>query len=139
MRSPGVRIVNIELQQASQMPLVQNHHLIEHLASDTAKEPFDIRILPWAPWRDQRLSDALVVDPLPKVRAVSAVPVPQKIPWGLVQRECLHDLLCRPLGREMFSQVKVHDFRRLWARITSTKRILYVTVGTTKKSGQLYP
>ena len=46
MRAPLVVVSDISLEQATQMSLVQNDHVIEQLATNASDQPLDVRVLP---------------------------------------------------------------------------------------------
>src|SRR6266700_3319838 len=96
-------------QDVSQMPLVQDDDMIQTLPPDTPDEPFNIGILPRTPWRNEDLLDAHMLDPLSKGCAIDTVPTAEQILWGLVPRERLNHLLCRPWGGRMLGNVEMHD------------------------------
>ena len=58
MGSPVMVIGKVAGQEALQMPLMQDDHLIQTLPSDTPDEPFDIGILPRRARGDDRFVDA---------------------------------------------------------------------------------
>src|SRR5262245_16263494 len=91
--APVMIILEIPGQEPPQMALVQDDHLVEAVAADTANEPFHVGILPWALWGDEDLFDPHVPYPLPKGRPVDTITVAEEIPWCLVPREGFDHLL----------------------------------------------
>ena len=59
------------------MALVQDDHVVEAFAPNTANEPLDVGILPWAFGGDEDLFDPHMLYPLPKGRAIDLVPIAQ--------------------------------------------------------------
>src|SRR6266536_1167624 len=118
MGAKTVVIGHIARQDALEAPVVQDDDVMEHLTAHTANQSLDIWILPRTPWCDQYFFNAHMLEPLPKEGAIDSVAIAQQIPRHFVPRKCLDHLLRRRSG----------------TRITSTKRTLYVTVGTVKKS-----
>jgi len=90
------------------MPLVQDDHLVQALASDTPNQTLDIRMLPGTLWRGQHFLAAHVPHTLSKGWAVDGITVPEQIPGRFVPGKRLHYLLRRPLGGRMLGDVAVH-------------------------------
>ena len=135
MRPKMVVIRKVAGQEACEMPLMEDDDVVQTLPTDAPDQAFDIGILPWRPWSDDDFLDAHVLDTLPKGCAVDGVPIAQEIARRFLPGEGVNDLLRRPLRRWVLGDiVKWSTRRRSWAMMSSTKRTLYVTVGTTKKS-----
>ena len=58
VRSNGVVIGRVGTQRTTQVGLVENDQVIEAFASDGPNQSLDVRILPWAAWSNQSVSDA---------------------------------------------------------------------------------
>jgi hypothetical protein len=109
MRAPVVIISKVAGQDAREMPLVEDHYVVQALPADTPDQSLHIWVLPRTPWGDDDLLDAHVLDTLPKGCAIDAVPIAEEIPGRLVPRERFHDLLCRPRCCRVFGHVEVDD------------------------------
>jgi hypothetical protein len=75
MRSAPMIILAVELEDAPEMRLVDDDHVIETLSSDRADQAFDIRILPWTCRRGDDFGDAHPSQSALKNVAVDAVPI----------------------------------------------------------------
>jgi len=90
------------------MALVQDDHVAQAVAANAPDQPFDIRMLPRTAGGDYDLFDPPMLSPLPKGRAIDAVPIVQQIPRGFVPWERVDELLCSPLGGGMLRHVDMH-------------------------------
>lgn len=114
---------------------MQHDDMVKEVTADTPDESFHVRILPRAPGGDHDLLDAHVSHPLPKRRAVDAVPIAQQVARALLPWEGLATTCWAVHAAVGCSVTLICTMRRRsWARMTSTKSTLYVTVGTVKKS-----
>src|SRR6266540_6738149 len=109
MCSPALVIGKVAGQDAREMTLVEDNHVVQALTTDTPDESLHVRTLPWTPWGDQHFFDAHVPHPLPKGVTVNAVPIAQEVPWRLVPGKRLDDLLGRPRSRGMRCDIEVHN------------------------------
>ena len=91
------------------MALVQDDHVVQTLAADAPDQPFDIGVLPGAPWGDQYFLDAHVADSPPKRRAIDPVPIAQEIPWCVVPREGVDHLLGGPRRGGVFRDMEMDE------------------------------
>jgi hypothetical protein len=64
--APVMIIPEVVGQEPSQMALVQDDRVVQAFAANTANEPLDVGILPWAFGGDEDLFDPHVLYPLPK-------------------------------------------------------------------------
>jgi hypothetical protein len=94
-------------QEALQMLLVQDDHLIQTRAADAPNEALDIRMLPRTAPGNHHLLDSHVLDALPKSCPIDTVAIAQEIPRCLIPRKRLNDLLRGPLRRGMLGHVEV--------------------------------
>jgi hypothetical protein len=99
----------VAAQEALQMLLVQDDHLIQALVPDTPNQTLDVGVLPWTLGSGQHFLDAQVSYTLPKMGAVDVVTITEEIAWCFIPRERLHHLLCRPLGGRMLSNIAMYD------------------------------
>jgi hypothetical protein len=109
VRAPVMVIADVCRQEPPQMSLIQDHHVIQALATDAANEPFHEGILPWALWGDEDLFVPQVPHPLAKQSVVDAVSIAQQIPRRLVPWEGVDDLLCGSLSGGMCRHIEVDD------------------------------
>jgi len=91
------------------MSLVQDDHVVQAFAAKTPDQPLDIGILPRTPGSDHDLLNSHMLYSLLKGGAIDAVAIAQQIPWGLVPREGVDDLLGGPLRRRMLRDIKMDD------------------------------
>ena len=83
--------------------------MIEALSTDTADQAFNVRILPWRAVCGHHLLNAHVLDPLAEELAVDRIPVADQESWRCLFRECLDDLLSRPLACRIRCDVEMDD------------------------------
>jgi hypothetical protein len=102
-------IVNVGLENASWMPLVEHHHIVETVTANTANEPFDVRVFPRTTLCNFDFFDAHLTDTPLEMSTGDCVVIPQKIPWRFVPWKGFHELLCRPFRRRVLSDIEVHD------------------------------
>ena len=134
MRLPPVIIGKVASQDARQMVLVEDHHMIQALPADTPDQSLDIRVLPWTPWGDDNVLHTHVPDALPKGCPGDAIAVTPQIPGCLAPWKRLDHLLRGPLCRRVLGDGEMHDAWRSCASMKNTKSTRNVAVGTTKKS-----
>ena len=100
-----VIIGTVTRQEVPQMRCIANDDMLQTCPSDAPNEALHRGILPRTLGRDDDFIDPHVLHALPKGRAIDAVPIAEEIAGGLVPRKRLDDLLCRPLGGWMLSNV----------------------------------
>ena len=86
MRPSAVVVIEIRLQDATQMAPVEDDGVVETLAADRTDHPFDVRVLPRRPWCSDDLCEPHRVDAFMKASAIRCVTVSQQIagcgiPW----------------------------------------------------------
>ena len=91
------------------MSFVQYDHMIECVSAYTADDPLAIGILPRRRVAQSSLLQGPLLSRWLERRTVDRIPVPQQITRRGIPRECLNDLLGRPLGGWMFGDVDMHD------------------------------
>jgi hypothetical protein len=104
------------------MSLVQDDYMVQAFTADTPDQPFDIGVLPRTSGGNQHFFDAHVPHPLPKGSAVDPIAVAEEIPRGLVPWECFHDLLGRPCGGGMLSDVEMYETSSLMGQDEQDKQ-----------------
>ena len=97
--SPGRMVVDkIRVQDATQLRVVQHHHVVEALTAQGPDETFDIGILPRGPRGALDLVDPHGSNPAREYCPVHRIAVAQQVSGRGVPRERLDELLGRPLG-----------------------------------------
>ena len=80
MRSGSVVIIEVRNKDPSQMPFIQDDHVVQAFAPHAADQAFHIRILPRASWRRDDLCHAHRHNRRAERLPVCAVPVADQIP-----------------------------------------------------------
>src|SRR5262249_39632743 len=96
-------------QEAVEVSLAKNEHMVQALAPDRPDETLRERILPRAVWRREDLLGAQALHAVPKWLTVDLVAVAEEIGGGGVVRERVHELLSGPGGGGMLGDVEVDD------------------------------
>jgi hypothetical protein len=96
-------------QDALEMPLMEDDHVIQTLPTDAPNQPLDKGILPWIPWGDQDFFNPQVPHALPKSRSINAIPIAKQVSRDVVPRKYFQHLLGSPLCRGMLGDIEVHD------------------------------
>src|SRR5438270_6729257 len=94
---------------ATEVILINGHHVVEELAADGANHAFDEGVLPGRPRCGENLGDADALHPSPELVTVDAVTIPEEVARRRVIGERLDDLLRSPCGRRRIGYVEVHD------------------------------
>ena len=109
MRSVPVVIIEVRNKDPSQMPLIQDDHVVQALAPHAADQASHIRILPRASWRRDNLFHAHRHHRRAERLPVCAVPVADQIPRRRVPRKSFANLLCNPIRARMCSDAEMLD------------------------------
>src|SRR5258708_17686582 len=109
MRPRAVVVAEVAVQTTTQMPLVQDDHVVEKLAADGSDDALREGVLPRGAWCRDDLGDAHALHPSPKLAAVNAVAIAEEEARRRVIGEGFDNLLCRPAGRGGVRDVEVHD------------------------------
>ena len=107
MGARPVIVSEVAGQDAAEVSLVENEHVIQALAADRADESLHERVLPRALRRGENLLDPHALYAVPKLLTVDAVAVTQEIGGRGVVREGVHDLLGGPAGGGVLSHVEM--------------------------------
>ena len=91
------------------MPFVDNDDVMETLSADRAYESLTIGILPGRLRRANDFLDTHVLDALAEELTVDAIAISDQQSGRRIVRERSDDLLCRPCGSQVRSDVVVHD------------------------------
>jgi hypothetical protein len=96
-------------QDAAEVSLTEDEHVIEAFAPDRADEPLRERVLPRALRRRENLVDPHALHAVPKQLTVDRVAVAKEVGGGGLVREGVHELLSRPGGGGMLGDVEMDD------------------------------
>lgn len=112
---PGVNsvfvvVVDVFTQQAMQVPLIQDDHVIQHLSARTPDPPFGNSILPWTPKGRSSKLDSNILDRLCDTFRKYRIVIVDEESWRVVVWECLAELLHDPWRRRIGGDTKVKDF-----------------------------
>jgi hypothetical protein len=102
-------VVEEPTQMTRQAGLVEDHHVIQALASNGADHVFHIRALPGRAWGRQHWLDAHGLDLLDELLAEDPVPVAEQIAGHGALRKCLPQLVSRPFCRRMLRNSNMND------------------------------
>ena len=109
MGAKSVIVGDIHREHPLEMPVVEDDDMIEHVATDTPNEPLAVGILPGTARRNFDLFDAHVLDSLLKGLTVDRISISQQVTRRGVPGKGLDYLLCSPLRRWVFRDIKMHD------------------------------
>ena len=107
MAAPAMVVIEVGCEDAAEVTLVQDDDVVEALGADAADHPLDVGRLPRAPRRGKHLFNAHRCHSLAKISTVHAIAIAQQVARRRLPWERLDDLLCRPRGRRMRSDVEV--------------------------------
>src|SRR5258708_37297276 len=121
MGSHIVIIVCVGSQNATQMCLAQDNHMIDALAPDRSDQPFGKAILPRRGWCSGLVPDAHGTQSARDDDAIDSIPISDHIARSHVPRKSLGYLTCNPLRRRVgcdvnpneISTVQPHDDERI--------------------------
>ena len=111
-REMGARLMvvgEVAGQDAAEVSLAENEHVIQALAPDRADEPLRERVLPWALRRREDLLDPHALHAVPELLTVDLVTIAEEIGRRGLVREGVHDLLGGPGGGGVLGDVEVDD------------------------------
>ena len=92
MRAGALVIVDVRGQDAAQMAFVEDHDVIQTLATYRTDHALDVRVLPGRAWRRDDLGHAYSFDPVAEVRAIRRVAIAQQVARSRVSSESFRDL-----------------------------------------------
>ena len=116
MRPTIVIIIQVVLQNAFQVLLGQDDHMVQTFATDGTDNSLHVGILPWRSTSRDSLFDAHVLDSVLKIMAVDQISIPNQKPRRCVIWKRLDDLLSRPLGSWILGDVEVHHAPTMMAQ-----------------------
>src|SRR5467141_2482377 len=99
MCSDGVVVMGVRFQNATQMRLAQDNHMIDALAPDRSDQPFGKAILPRRGWCSGLVPDAHGTQAARDDNAIDSIPISDHIARSHVPRKSLRYLTCNPFGR----------------------------------------
>ena len=79
MGSRAVVVAEIAAQTTTEVLLVEDDHVVEHLAADGADHPLGEGVLPGRAWCGEKFGDAHALHPSSKLAPVDAVAIAQEI------------------------------------------------------------
>src|SRR5919106_5543299 len=104
----GLMVVGeIAGQDAAEVSLAEDEHVIQALASDRADEPLGERVLPRALRRRENLLDSHALHAMPELLTIDLVTIPDEVGGGGVVRESGDELLSGPVSGGMLGDVEV--------------------------------
>ncbi len=109
MRPPPMVVVEVAGQEAPEVALAEDHHMVQALPPDAADHPLGIRILPGAPRGSQDLVDAQARDAPLKSLAIHGIAVAEQVRGRRIPGKGLEELLCCPLPCRMLSHIELED------------------------------
>src|SRR5262249_11237752 len=108
MRSRFMVIAKVACQNAAQMFVVEDDHVIETLATDASNDSLRVRILPRASCRGSYFSNAHARHSVLEVLPIDSISIMHQITWRLILRKGFDNLLCGPSCCRMFGGIKVN-------------------------------
>src|ERR1017187_2424516 len=101
MRSDGVVVIGIGLQNPTQMCLAQNNNVVQALAADRSDQPFGKAILPRRGWCNWLVPNAHGAQSTCDDGAINAIPVSDHVARSPVPRKRLRSLTGNPFCRRI--------------------------------------
>src|ERR1700740_1029719 len=98
MRSDSVVVAGVRFQNATQVRLAQDNHMIDTLAPDRADQPFSNAILPGGGRCGKLVTYAHGTQSACDDRSCDAIPVADHVARSYVARECFCELARDPIG-----------------------------------------
>ena len=109
MRPSPVVIVHVTGKDAAQMALVEDHDVIQTLATDRTDHALDASVLPRRAWGRDDFRDPHRSDSPAEVLAIRGVTVAQQIARSSVPRECFGYLARGPNGGRTVCDSRAYD------------------------------
>jgi hypothetical protein len=107
--SRPVIVQEVAGQDAAEVSLAEDEHVIQALAPDRTDELLREGVLPRAGGRGQDFPDTHTLHALPERGTVDVIAIAKEVGWPGVLREGVHDLLGGPAGRGVLGHVEVDD------------------------------
>jgi hypothetical protein len=102
-------VTEIAFQDPPQMPVIDDDHVVQALASNTTDHAFHVTILPRTPGRNPNLLNAHSFNSYREGMTIDSISIPNQISWRTVLWKCLNDLLCSPDRCWMFGDIKMEN------------------------------
>ena len=102
-------IAEVTFKNAAQMLVVDDDHVIQAFAPDTADHPLHVAILSGTPGCNPHVLDSHSLNSCREMLAVDSIAIANHIAWSAVFRERFNDLLCGPEGRGMVCDIEMED------------------------------
>jgi hypothetical protein len=116
MGTPRIEVGHVLVQDALQVALVDDDHMIQTFGSDRSDPPLRERVRPRGPHGGPDPSDAEPLHAAIELHPEPAVPVTNQIPRRVpIPATRLHDLLGRPLGGGLLGHPRLEDLPALVA------------------------
>lgn len=109
-------IVEIRIENAREMSLIENDDMVKALAAYRAYHSLHVRILPWRSWRRDDFFDTHVLDALAEELAVDPVAIANQKTRRCIIGERLDNLLGRPDCSRVRCHAEVDDSAALVAQ-----------------------
>src|SRR5262249_10008564 len=136
-RKVGTRLMvvgEVSGQDAAEVSLAEDEHVIQALAPDGADEPFRERILPRALRGGEYIFDPHALQTVQKSMTVDAIAVAEEIGRRGLVRKGIHELLSCPVGGRVLSHIEVDDPPAMVSEHDENEEDAQTHVGTVKKS-----
>ena len=105
MRAYAIVIFLVIGKQMANMPLAQDHDVVEALASDRSDQPFNMTVLPRRARGDRPISDAHGSQPAGDRDTIGGVTIADEVAWRLVLWEGFANLSGDPFGGRMCGHI----------------------------------
>src|ERR1700756_5278153 len=92
VRAHPIVVGRVIRQQMAEMPVAQDHDMVEALASDRSDQPFNMTVLPRRAWRDRPIPDTHGSQPACDHDTKGGVTIADEVARRLIPRECFSNL-----------------------------------------------
>lgn len=107
----GVRVVfEIRLEDAVEVPSIENDDVVEAFAPNRSNQPFDNALLTWARWSCHHLLDVETRKLVVCCSAVHSIAITDQVTRRIPIRQRLDQLLCSPFHSGVLGNVEVQNF-----------------------------
>src|SRR5215472_379458 len=136
MRPRAVIVSKVTLQQTTQVPWTENHHMIQTLLPNRGDQPLSIGVLPRTPGCGDDFPGVQRLDATAKLMTVDRITIAEQIAPGIAFRERFDDLLTGPFGGRMCGDAKGKHPSPLMLDHQEHEQDCNRMVGTVKKSNR---
>src|SRR5262245_21247831 len=109
MRSRPIVVTNVTFQDSTQVPFVDDDHVVQTFSAKTSDKTFRIAVLPRTPRRCWHLPDAQSVHLCCETVTIDPIAVSHQVSRHGFLRKRLHDLLCRPIGCGVLRYIEMQN------------------------------